>query len=106
MKHILQQCYRVPDLHPQLPVCQAYQILLDFQGPVSIDSDRILKTLNSSPGGGVLPYISLYRYVPPQRVWFLSRFGLKTGIDFANYGLKSRIVFTRAYKHICLFNSK
>ena len=27
-------------------------------------------------GGG------LYRYVPPQRVWCLSRFGLKTGIDF------------------------
>ena len=44
-----------------------------------------------------------------QRVWFLSRFGLKTGIDFDHYGLKSGMVFkgtTRAYKRICLFNSK
>ena len=39
-------------------------------------------------GGGYSPY-QLYRYVPPQRVWFLSRFGLKTGIDFDYYGLKS-----------------
>ena len=34
-----------------------------------------------APGGGT-PLYKLYRYVPPQRVWFLSRFGLKTGIDF------------------------
>ena len=59
-------------------------------------------------GVGVLPYIS-YRYVPPQRVWFLSPFGLKTGIDFDHYGLKLGMVFketTKAYKRICLFNSK
>ena len=31
-------------------------------------------------GGGGIPYISdLYRYVPPHRVEFLRRFGLKTG---------------------------
>ena len=39
--------------------------------------------------------------MPLQRVWFLSRFGLKTGIDFDHYGLNSGIVFkgtTRAYK--------
>ena len=34
------------------------------------------------PGGGNTPLYKLYRYVPPQRVGFLSRFGLKTGIDF------------------------
>ena len=48
-------------------------------------------------------------YVPPVRVWFLSRFDLKTGIDFDHYGLKSDMVFkgtTRTYKRICLFNSK
>ena len=28
-----------------------------------------------------------YRYVPPQRVGFLCRFGLKTGVDFAHFGL-------------------
>ena len=44
------------------------------------------------PGGGT-PLYNVYRYVPPQRVWFLSRFGLKTGIDFDNYGLKSGRVF-------------
>ena len=45
------------------------------------------------PGGGGTPLYKVYRYVPPQRVWFLSRFGLKTGIDFDNYGLKSGRVF-------------
>ena len=34
-------------------------------------------------GGGVLPYIS-HIYVPPQRVWFLRRFGLNTDIHFAH----------------------
>ena len=36
-------------------------------------------------------------------VWFLCRFGLKTVIDFAHFGLKSGIVFdgaTMAYEHI------
>ena len=55
-------------------------------------------------GGGVgTPLYKLYSYMPPQRVWFLSRFGLKTGIDFAHYDLKSGMVFkgtTRAYKRI------
>ena len=33
------------------------------------------------------------RYVPPQRVWLLDLFGLKTAIDFAHFGLESGIVF-------------
>ena len=60
-------------------------------------------------GGGCTALYQLYKYVPPQKVWFLSRFGLKTGIDFDHYGLKSDMVFTkttRAYKRLCLFNSK
>ena len=32
--------------------------------------------------GGGTPLYKVYRYVPTQSVWFLSRFGLKTGIDF------------------------
>jgi len=56
-------------------------------------------------GGGTLLY-QVYRYVPPQRVWFLSRFGLKTGIDFEHFGLKLGMViggtFTKAYKLIFL----
>ena len=62
----------------------------------------------SSRGGGT-PLYKLYRYVPPQRVWFLGRFGLKTGIYFDHYGLKSGMAFkgtTGTYKRICLFNSK
>ena len=44
----------------------------------------------------------------PQRIWFLQRFGLKTGIDFAYFGLNSGMVFEgiRIDKHICRFNSK
>ena len=34
-----------------------------------------------------------YRYVPPHRVGFLRRFGLKTGIHFAHFGLESGMVF-------------
>jgi len=35
--------------------------------------------------------------VPPQRVWFLSRFGLKTGIDFEQFGLKLGMVICGTY---------
>ena len=31
--------------------------------------------------------------MPPHRVGFLCRFGLKTGIQFAHFGLESDIVF-------------
>ena len=37
----------------------------------------------SRPGGGT-PLYKLYRYVPPHRVGFIRRFGLKTGIHFAH----------------------
>ena len=63
----------------------------------------------SSPGS--TPLFKLYRlygYVPPQRVWFLSRFGLQTGIGFDHYGLKSGMVFkgtTGAYKRRFVFST-
>ena len=37
-------------------------------------------------------------------IWFLDRFGLKTVIDFAHFGLESGLVFegtTVVYEHIC-----
>ena len=34
----------------------------------------------------------LYRYVPSHRVGFLRRFGLKTGIHFAHFGLELGMV--------------
>ena len=39
--------------------------------------------------GGGTPLYKPYRYVPPQRVRFLHLIGLKTGIDFALFGLES-----------------
>ena len=42
--------------------------------------------------GGGTPLYKLYRYVPPHRVGFLCRFGLKTGIHFAHLGLESGMV--------------
>ena len=53
-----------------------------------------------------------FRYVPPQRVGFLRRFDLKTGIDFAHFGLESGMVYegttvvTVAYQCVRRFNSK
>ena len=50
------------------------------------------ESFKKSPG--VLPYNKpCIRYEPPQRVGFLRRFGLKTGLDFAQLGLESGMVF-------------
>ena len=45
--------------------------------------------------GGWVSLIKPYRYVLSHRVRFLSGFGLKTGIDFAHFGLESGVVFER-----------
>ena len=45
-----------------------------------------------------------YRYVPPQRVRFLRRLGVKTCKEFAHFGLESGMVFeetTGVYERIC-----
>ena len=45
----------------------------------------------------------------PKGYGFLAPFGLKTGIDFAHFGLESGMVFegtTGAYERIYRFNSK
>ena len=60
-------------------------------------------------GGGGTPLYKLSRYVPPHRVRSLRRFGLKTGILFAHFGLESGVVFggtTEVYERIYSFNSK
>ena len=59
--------------------------------------------------GGGTPLYKPYRYVPLQRVGFLRRFGLKTGIDFAHFGLESGMVVegtTGVYERIYRFSSK
>ena len=40
---------------------------------------------STTGGGGGTPLHKPKRYVPPQRVGFLSHFGLKTGKDFAHW---------------------
>ena len=42
------------------------------------------KRLPAKPGRGT-PLYGLYRYVRPQRVWFLVCFGHKFGIDFSHF---------------------
>ena len=59
--------------------------------------------------GGGAPLYRLNRYVPPHGVGFLRRFGLKTGIYFAYFGLESGMVFKGtmgAYELVDRFNSK
>jgi len=60
--------------------------------------------LRGHPGG--TPLYKPYRYVPPHRVGFLRRFGLKTGTHFAYYGLESGRVFdgTRECMNACIFS--
>ena len=44
-------------------------------------------------GGGGTPLYKPYRYVPPHRVGFLRRFGLKTGIQLAHFSQETGMVF-------------
>ena len=53
-------------------------------------------------GGGGTPLYKLYRYVPPYRVGFLRRFGLKTSIHFAHFGLESGMVFEGTHHEECM----
>jgi len=58
---------------------------------------------------GGTPLYKLYRYVPPHQVGFLHRFGLKTGIHFAHFGLELGMVFEGTkgvYERSYPFNSK
>ena len=65
--------------------------------------------LHFSPRGeGTLLY-KPYRYVPPHRVGFSPRFGVKTGMHFTHFGLESGMVFegiTGVYERIYRFSSK
>ena len=60
-----------------------------------------------TPGG--TPLYKPYREVPPQRVGFLRRVGLKTGIYFAQFCPESGVVFKRTtgvYERIYCFISR
>ena len=76
---------------------------------LGLSGTTLAKLLYSPGGGGSTPLCKPYRYVPPQRVWFLGLFGLKTGTHFAHFGLESGVVFegtTGVYEPIYRFSSK
>ena len=45
----------------------------------------------------------LFRYAPPQRVWFFEPFWSENGIDFDHYGLKSGMVSSEPRERINVF---
>ena len=95
------------------PVLSLFQNKVKFLRKVMLISDEPLFSgqpplVNTPWGGGGTPLYRLYRYVPPHRVGFLLRFGLKTG-HFAHFGLESGMGIegtTGVYKPIYRFNSK
>ena len=64
----------------QLAIAQIPELTHKAEMQTIINSNFYSPSSVSARGG--TPLYKLYRYVPPQRVWFLSCFGLKTGIDF------------------------
>ena len=83
-------------------------ITIHFHSQTQVWTEFIQPRAAPSGGGGT-PLYKLYRYVLPHRVGFLRRFGLKTGINFAHFGLESVKVFggiTEVYEGIYRFNSK
>ena len=55
-------------------------------------------------GGGATPLYKPYTDVPPHRVGFLRRFGLKTGIHFAVFGLEPGMVFEGTSECVNVFS--
>ena len=76
---------------------------------LNCDNNLNLFFLIQARGGGGTPLYKLYRHVPPHLVGFFDRFGLKTGQDFAHFGLESGMVFgetTGVYERTYRYNSK
>ena len=59
-----------------------------------------------SRGGGVLSYICFIGIGRSKDYGFLRRVGLKTGPDFAYFGVNSGMVFEGIHELICCFNYK
>ena len=74
--------------------------------PLVSDRDHFLGRQSRGAGGATTPLYLPHRYVPPQRVEFLRRFGLKTAVDFAYFGLNSGMLFEGMRERICRFSSK
>ena len=84
-----------------------------FLIPISVPFLRESHILNFSRkewgGGGNTPLYKPYRYVPPQREVVFVPFRSEKGIDFADIGLESGMVFeeaTKVYERTYRFNAK
>ena len=53
-------------------------------------------------GEGVLPYIGYMGMCRPHRLGLLLRFGLRTGIHFAHFGLESGVIFDMGEPRDCM----
>ena len=74
-----------------------------------MNGSQVYNTSNFWNARGVTLIYKPYSYLPPQIVGFLLCFGLKTGKDFAHFGLESGMVFEGTkglYERICRFSSK
>ena len=60
-------------------------VITVFKGPK--DSYR-------PPGGSSISSYKMYEYVRPQKIWFLSCFSHKEGMDFDHIGLKLGILLS------------
>ena len=81
--------------------------ILLFLSQNSLPRESHVKWNTKTPGGS--PLYKSYRYVLPERVGVVHRFGLKTEIDFAHFGQESGMVFEGTagiYERIYRFNSK
>ena len=78
---------------------------MTFNDKIKQHSEQVLITVLE----GDTPLYEPYRYMTPERVWFLHRFGLKMVIYFGHCGLESVMVFeetTGVYERIYRFNAK
>ena len=74
---------------------------------INLSVIQFIVVVENFPGG--TPLYKRYRYMPPHRVEFLHRFGLRTGIHLAYFDLESGMVFdgtSGVYERIYRFNSK
>ena len=60
---------------------------------VKVEVGELRTKIVYDPGGGGTPLYNRCRYLPPHRLGFLRRFGVKTGKHFAHFGLESGMVF-------------
>ena len=105
-KILAKQCWIITTITTVYGDDQKPHIKIEFILPVEYTG---WTEVDLKPGG--TPYMSHIGICPPpQRVGFLRRFGLKTVINFAHFGLESGMVFEGTtgwvYKRIYHFNSK